>query len=128
MGTFDIETHLAPTGKQDSDILSKDGVGSASGRRTTTETPRTQLFASTTETRNLAFSMAFATPATKRGDRLPSQSVKALAAKMAAAIKMADLRVWSFTGISPARIRGGKRELSIAHRLPSGGVTVTLRT
>src|SRR5262249_33833997 len=33
------------------------------------------------------------------GERLPSQSVRALAAKMAAAIKRAHLRVSSFTGI-----------------------------
>ena len=52
-----------------------------------------------------------ATPATKR---LLSQSVKALAAKMAAGNRDSELAGFVVHKDSPARIRGGKGETSIA--------------
>ena len=45
-----------------------------------------------TSTRNWAFEMASAAAAIARGERLPSQSARLRAAKMAAAITMAYLR------------------------------------
>src|SRR5215475_4444904 len=62
--------------------------------------------------------MALATAAIARGERLPSQSSRALAAKMAAAIITASLRVSSFMGFSSEDSRRKSENPGIAHRLP----------
>jgi hypothetical protein len=69
------------------------------------------------ETIRFAFSIAFAMAATARGERLPSQSLRALAAKMAAVISTALLRVSLFTGILQREIRGRKGNSSIPNQV-----------